>query len=95
MAGGASRSLTASPDASGRFLIQGIEPGNYRLYASRNTFVSTEYPQGGTITLTAKQRMSEVLLKMTPHGVVAGRVIDEDGEPVVHAQVQVTPGACP
>ena len=37
---------------------------------------------GTVITLVRKQRIENIDIRMTPHGVVAGRVLDEDGEPL-------------
>src|SRR5437868_7244464 len=40
---GAVRSLSASSNASGKFSIVNIEPGKYRLSATRTGFVNAEY----------------------------------------------------
>ncbi len=91
---GAPRSYGAASDASGRFAFTGIEPGSYRLSATRTGFVDADYGsrdflQSGTeIPLSPRQRLSDVMLRMTPNAVISGRVLDEDGEPVAHVQVQ-------
>jgi len=84
----------STSDTSGRFSIPGIEPGSYRLSATRTGFVNTEYGardymQGGTtLTLDPRQRMGDVMVRMTPNGVITGHVFDEDREPVAFLQVQ-------
>jgi carboxypeptidase family protein len=92
--GGPSYSYSATSQASGGFAIAGIEPGKYRLSATRTGFVAVDYgardylQPGSTITLEARQRMSGVMLRMTPNGVITGHVVDEDREPVAFLQVQ-------
>src|SRR5437867_7290183 len=57
-------------------------------------FVSAEYgvrdfmQSGTTITLEARQRLGDLQLRMTPNGVITGRIVDEDGEPMAYLQVE-------
>jgi hypothetical protein len=80
-------------DNEGRFAFEKLEPGTYSLYAERSGFLRQEYgargnPFMGTpLTLRAGEQMSEVTFKLMPQGVIAGRVLDDEGEPVQHAQV--------
>src|SRR5437016_2703324 len=89
------RSYTASSDAAGKFAIRNIDPGKYRLRASRNGFVTLEYGaraaqrSGTVLDLEHPQQLKDVDLRLTPHGVIAGRVLDADGEPLAGAQVQL------
>ncbi len=82
-------------DAAGHFVIPGIEPGSYRLFAERTSYVNQQYgartPSGpGTVlTLGKAQTMKDVNIKLVPHGVITGRVLDEDGDPVANASLQV------
>src|SRR5437867_1702936 len=91
---GSARTYTATSDASGAFHIMGVEPGKYRLSATRTGFVSAEYgvrdfmQSGTTITLEARQRLGDLQLRMTPNGVITGRIVDEDGEPMAYLQVE-------
>lgn len=84
----------ATSEASGKFTIVNIEPGKYRLSASRTGFVDADYGSrdflqaGAAISLAAAQHMRDVQLRMTPHGVITGRVVDEDSEPMAFLQVQ-------
>lgn len=77
------RSLTT--DSNGQFLAE-LAPGNYLAQAQRNGYVETPAATA-TFTIAAGETPA-VTLKLTPHGVVSGRVVDEEGEPVAHAQVQ-------
>ena len=83
-----------SSDASGHYLIDDVDPGRYAFSASRNRFVNQSYsPKGDkrstTITLANGQHMKAVVFKMTPQGVIAGRILDGEGEPLAGVSVQV------
>lgn len=85
----------AFSDPAGRFAIRSIEPGKYRLRAKRNGFVSLEYGARGTerpgilLDLEQPRQFKDADLRLTPHGVIAGRVIDADGEPLASVQIQL------
>lgn len=84
----------AISDAGGRFSITDVPPGRYVLTAGRAGFVQSEYGsgsagrRGGPILLAPGQRLKDVVFRLTPHGVITGRILDEDGEPVPGVQVQ-------
>jgi protocatechuate 3,4-dioxygenase beta subunit len=89
-------SHTGTTDATGRFAIAGIAPGKYRLSAERSGFIATQYGSrapnkaGTLLTLEPGQKSSDLAMRLTPHGVIAGRVLDEEGEPVSGVDVQVS-----
>jgi hypothetical protein len=78
----------AASDAGGHFLIQDIEPGTYQMNASRNGFVALSYgaskPDGPStpLSLNPGRHTRDIVFRLTPNGVITGRVLDEDGEPV-------------
>ncbi len=80
-------------DVGGRFELKGIDPGRYRLKVSRTGFVTQEYGQrtpndpGAEIRLSPGQTLRDLLFRLIPWGVIAGRVLDEEGEPLPWAQV--------
>lgn len=88
-------SYSTTSGAGGKFAMKNIEPGKYRLSVSRNGFVRASYGSRGpdrpgtTLSLDPGQRLKEVNFKLTPHGVITGRIVDEDGDPVAHAMVRV------
>jgi protocatechuate 3,4-dioxygenase beta subunit len=93
---GPQSTLSAMTDATGQYTISSIEPGRYRLAVERAGFVSQQYgvragtiQTSGTILNLAKgQKMSDLLFRLVPQGVITGRVFDEDGDPVQGVSVQ-------
>lgn len=77
-------------DREGRFRFENLEPGQYTPMVRKGGFL--EMGQGGSIPMpvgvAAGETKSGVVLKLTPQAVIAGRVVDEFGEPVQGAQVQ-------
>ena len=89
------RVFSAASDAGGRFTIEEIEPGTYSMFAERNGFVQAQYGAGwnrvpALLVLSPGQRLRDVSFRLVPQGVITGRVVDEDGEPVEHVQVSAT-----
>src|SRR4029453_9038195 len=82
-------------EATGVFAFDAVPPGSYSITAQRNGYVR----QGGETRFGPRsqppvlaswgQAVSGITIKMVPHGVVAGRVVDEDGEPIARMAVQV------
>lgn len=91
----AAHAYGATSDAAGKFSITGIEPGQYRVSASHTGFLGMQYnarrPDGpGTmLELARAQKMSGVVFRLTPHGVITGRMVDEDGDPLQNVQIQL------
>jgi Carboxypeptidase regulatory-like domain len=87
--------LKGVTDNEGKFSIENIDPGRYTLGAERQGFVTQNYGArrpsgpGTTLELKSSQALKDISFKLTPQGVIAGRVIDEDAEPVSGVSVQV------
>jgi len=86
-------SLFCLTDEQGHFLIEDIPPDSYAVMVSRNGYVDAQYGQktvsgpGAILTLTAGQRMTDLVFKLARTAVISGHVFDEDGEPVPQAEV--------
>ena len=83
-------------DASGRFVLDGIEPGRYRIRIHKVGYVGylgQDYGEdatagpGESLTVHPGENISDLLFRMVPEGVLSGRIADEDGAPVVNATV--------
>jgi hypothetical protein len=85
--------LHAITDALGYFAFKDVEPGSYHLSASRLGFMSTKY--GGrsfeepntSLSLTPGQRLRDIKIELAPQGVIAGRIVTEDGDPLPNTVV--------
>lgn len=83
-----SASWSATSDAEGKFAFEKVEPGTYLLGAEKTgylqlTYGATSMRSGGTpLTLAPGQQMKDLQFKLIPQGVITGKVLDEDGEPV-------------
>ena len=69
-------------DAEGAFRFDRLGAGQYTALADRNGYLSATAPR---IACGA----TDVVIKMSPQGMIYGRVIDDDGEPFGHASVSV------
>jgi hypothetical protein len=80
------RAISVVTNAGGRFELRGIDPGRYRLTVSRVGFVTQEYGQkksddpGAVLALRPGQELKDLVFRLIPSGVIAGRILDEDGE---------------
>jgi hypothetical protein len=87
------RSISAISDAGGRFEMKALDPGGYRLHVSRVGYVTQIYGQrqpqdpGAILSLRPGQELKDLLFKMVPSAVLAGRILDEDGEPLPSVNV--------
>jgi hypothetical protein len=90
----ASSPISKDTDAAGRFSLQ-LPPGSYRLWVERSGYARQVYGalspagEGATLTLARGQQLGPVTFRVAPLGAIAGRVIDEDGEPVQSTGIQV------
>ena len=91
---GRNASLTATTTSGGQFVFQNLDPGTYRLSATRNGYVRSEYGArspnrpGLPITLTPGQKMTQLVIPLMTAGTITGRVYDRDGEPLANVTVQ-------
>jgi len=85
---------TTRTDIQGRFAMKDIEAGKYEFSAARAGFANMEYGarrpgrSGATLSLDAGQRVSGIVFRLTPHGVIAGRILDQDGDPLAQVSVR-------
>jgi len=88
--------ISAITDSTGHFAFSALAPGRYNLSAERGGFVTSNYGARGTgrtpagIELSAGHEVHDLVVPIIPQGVIAGRVLDEEGEPAAGIQVQVS-----
>ena len=88
-------------DSNGHFSITGMVAGTYDCVPSRTGFggvppdaiASTKYYP--LVTVENGKTTSGILVKLTPLGVISGRVMDAEGDPVVRVQVMVMTNSYP
>lgn len=72
--------------ADGYFVFRGLTAGNYAVSAMAYGFVTANNPRT-LVEVGATARPASVTLRMWQVGAIAGRVVDDRGEPVVGAPV--------
>lgn len=85
-------SYAAQTDGSGQFTIPGVRFGTYVPSVVHQGFTFETSGAAGAppprVTFEPGQAAKDLVLRMTPHGVISGRVLDEDGDPMRGAPVE-------
>ena len=79
-------------DAAGHFEFKPLPPGNYGLVASRDGFASPNArgrPKMLRILLARDEEHNDAVIHLQPLGAIAGRVLDDDGDPLRNIDVQL------
>ncbi|MBV8847409.1 MAG: carboxypeptidase regulatory-like domain-containing protein [Bryobacterales bacterium] len=80
-------------DATGRFQIAGMAPGNYRSSARKDGFAPVDlnfFTDSGT-RIGSDADPVKVVLKLAPLSNLRGRVVDPDGKPLAGVEVSFVP----
>lgn len=86
----ATKTLTATTDALGKFRFENVPPGTYWLTAKKVGYGDGKYPEkggDGSMRLSSGQELKQADFHLVPHATLSGRVLDEDGEPYPSAIV--------
>src|SRR5437899_2748780 len=81
-----SAAYVATSDAAGQFRFEAVEPGKYVVVAERQGYFMP--PRTVVLTVAEQQQVRDARVELIPFGVIRGRVLDSDGEPVIAAQVR-------
>ena len=82
-----------STDSEGRFEVKDLAAGRYIVMAAKGGYVSSQFGQrrpnepGTPIELVDAQNADRVNFTLSRGGVIAGRIVDDGGEPVSGTQV--------
>lgn len=79
-------------NSEGQFEFRDVAPGSYRLSADRFGYIRQQFnprddSSGMTLKLRAGQQLEDLRFELTPQGVITGRVLDEEGDPIHHVSV--------
>jgi uncharacterized surface anchored protein len=85
--GGAYREIRFETGANGDFAFPNLEPGRYWLIATHNGYLRFSSPT--PLTASAGQRITGLQVKLTREGTLSGTIVDQDGEPVPTARVDL------
>ncbi len=86
---------TTLTDEQGRFELRELAGGRYTLTASKGGFITLQYGQrrpgepGTPVDLAAGRTIEKLVIGLPRGSVITGRLVDEFGEPLTGAQVQV------
>jgi hypothetical protein len=98
LAGNRPTQIARETDEQGRFSFPGLDSGQYRLTAERQGFLrqswgARKYSGGSTpVTVGDGQNVKAIDFRLMPQGVIIGKVLDEDGEPMAGVQVRAQRG---
>ena len=85
--------MRATTDAEGRFSIQDIVPGPYRLVTSKEGYAPARpmgrqvHGLGLPLTVSAGNGLTGLTIPLDRAGVINGTILDQAGSPVFHAEV--------
>ncbi|MDQ6676027.1 MAG: carboxypeptidase regulatory-like domain-containing protein [Acidobacteriota bacterium] len=76
---------TTTADGNGHFELFGLTPGQYQLWAERRGYPRQNYASG----LSISKDQLDLVFRMTPYSAIIGSVVDEYGDPLMGATVQL------
>jgi hypothetical protein len=84
---------TATTDSDGRFRIEKVAAGRYRIYVEKTGFVEINSrgrrADGRSLTVRSGEEIKDLWLQMLPTAIIGGRIVDQDGDPMPDAAVFV------
>ncbi len=88
---------TAITDDQGAFSFAAVDPASYRIVAVRTGFVRQSYgdrdpgsyvTRASVLTVAPGQEIKDIFIRLQPSAAISGRVVDQDGDPMMHVRVQ-------
>jgi hypothetical protein len=82
-------------DGDGRYRVGGFAEGNYMVYALSKAYVSSGKSLTSeayrSVTLDEGESRNDVDIALVRGGVIAGRVVDDEGRPLIATYLRLTP----
>src|ERR1700752_3921722 len=76
---------------NGKFEFNGVPAGKYDLHGAKRGYVSASYDQNDQFSTAivpgAALETEALILRLAPAAIISGKILDEAGEPVRHANV--------
>lgn len=92
--GGSEQAQSAETGDDGKYTLKDVKPGRYRLSAEKAGYQATAYGAknpgealGQTLRIDAGAALTGMNIPLPKQGVIAGKITDNDGEPVAKALV--------
>jgi len=83
--------LSTVTDAEGRFQIENVGAGEYRVSLQRNGFLPTgrrsQHDSPTLVSVSRGQAVDGLLFRVQPAAVIRGKVVDEDGDAISNVQL--------
>ncbi|MBM3760620.1 MAG: carboxypeptidase regulatory-like domain-containing protein [Acidobacteria bacterium] len=85
--GGMRSGMSAATDNAGNFVFENVAPGSYRVSGDKTGFIKNNFSgragsNGNRVDVAAGSEKADVVVRLVPQGIVSGRILDEDGEPM-------------
>lgn len=77
----------ATTDDTGTFHIDEVTPGSYRARFAKEGFVPLQRDQPPVVV--TRTEPARIRVEMTPYATLRGRVVDPEGKPAAHVEVEV------
>lgn len=91
----APQGMSTTSDAEGNFLFDNVAPGRYQLWVERAGYLRQTYGakrslgMGTMLTVTPGHQIKDLVVELTAQGMITGKVVDEDGDPVARSNIMV------
>lgn len=82
---------TTSTDFNGAFSFSALLPGDYRVIVTHQNYPQDRGGVNKSVRVSAGETASRLTLELVPGGAISGRIVDEDGDPLIGCFVQPHP----
>ncbi len=73
-------------DSTGAFHFKQLPPGTHEISGTKNGYLGSD---AQIITLKAGDALDQIKIELTPGAIISGNVLDEEGDPVPEARVNL------